>query len=226
MAAPDFGWRLHGRVTTVLPDRSFDLAEPEQRSSFARRHLHDVSSLQACLQCGTCTATCDLASDDTMFPRRQLTFVRLGLEGRAAGDPEIWKCYACADCTAKCPSGAEPAGIMRGLRQLAIERFAYPRPLAEAVNEPKGILAVYALVAALLAGLIALGGAVPALAPSTMPGCSPGPCSSRSSRSCRSCLSLLSPSVPQGPGTAGSAPRFGRCGPASCGMPFAGLLPR
>ena len=42
---------------------------------------------------------------------------------------------------------------MRGLRQLAIERFAYPRPLAEAVNEPKGNVAVYALVAALLAGL-------------------------------------------------------------------------
>jgi quinone-modifying oxidoreductase subunit QmoC len=110
------------------------------------------------LQCGACTATCDLAGDDNLFPRRQLTFVRLGLEDRAAADPEIWRCYACADCTAKCPSGAQPSGVMRGLRQLAIENFAFPGPVARAVNGPKGFLGAYAVVAALLAGLIALGG--------------------------------------------------------------------
>jgi quinone-modifying oxidoreductase subunit QmoC len=163
-------------LTTVLHDRSFDFAAPERGTSFSRRHRQDVASLQACLQCGACTATCDLASDDNLFPRRQLTFVRLGLEDRAAADPEIWKCYACADCSAKCPSGAKPAAIMGCLRQSAIERYAYPGPLAQAVNEPRWALATYGIVAALLAGLVAVGGSFsPRPGPIDYAGMLPGP---------------------------------------------------
>ena len=117
-----------------------------------------MRNLEACLQCGACTATCDLASNDSLFPRRQVTLVRLGLEDRAAADPEIWNCYGCSDCTGRCPSGAQPDVIMRRLRQLAVERFAYPQALARAVQEPLPLLVVYAVLALALAGLVALAG--------------------------------------------------------------------
>jgi quinone-modifying oxidoreductase subunit QmoC len=173
---PDYGFRLHGKRTSVLPDRSFDLAVPPHSGSFTRRHAPAMRRLEACLQCGACTASCDLARDDTLFPRRQLTLVRLGLEDRAAESPEIWKCYACADCTAKCPSNAKPDVIMRRLRQLAIERFACPQPLARAVEAPVPFLVVCAGVAVVLAGLVALGGTFrPAPGPIDYAGMLPNP---------------------------------------------------
>ncbi|HMK98229.1 MAG TPA: 4Fe-4S dicluster domain-containing protein, partial [Acidimicrobiales bacterium] len=156
--APDYGFRLHGRRTAVLPDRSFDFVVRPHSGLFAERHAPLMRSLEACLQCGACTATCDLANDDNLFPRRQLSLARLGLEHRAAEDPEIWKCYACADCTAKCPSGSKPDVIMRRLRQLAIERFAFPTGLGRAVTAPWPFLGACGAVAVVLAVLVALGG--------------------------------------------------------------------
>jgi quinone-modifying oxidoreductase subunit QmoC len=176
VTAPDYGFRLHGKRTSVLPDRSFDLTVPPHSGTFTRRHAPAMRRLEACLQCGACTATCDLARDDMLFPRRQLALVRLGLEDRAAEGPEIWKCYACTDCTAKCPSNAKPDVIMRRLRQLAIERFAYPRPLARAVAEPVAFVVVCAIVALVVAGLVALGGSFsPAPGPIDYAGMLPNP---------------------------------------------------
>lgn len=174
MAAPDYGWRLHGRLTTTLPDRSFDLAPPGSDGGAAGRNGHSrnghprdervshrgfgAGDLSACLQCGACTATCDLATDDSPFPRRQVTFVRLGLAGQAASSPAIWDCYGCSNCSAECPSGARPARVMSALRHLATERYAYPRWLAQVVNDPRLVWLAYVVTAALLALLVGLAG--------------------------------------------------------------------
>ena len=174
MAAPDYGWRLHGRVTTVLADRSFDLAPPGSGGGPANGngHLGDRHSgngrvrhnrfggadLSSCLQCGACTATCDLATDDSLFPRRQVTFVRLGLAERAAADAGIWDCYGCSNCSAECPSGAKPAKIMSALRHLATERSACPRWLAQVVNDPRLVWLAYLVTGAVLAGLVGVAG--------------------------------------------------------------------
>ncbi len=160
MPTTDFGWRLHGRMTTLLEDRSFDLTAPAVAGdgAFRRRLGRDMGGLESCLQCGACTATCDLAGGTGMFPRRQVTFVRLGLSERAASSPEIWHCYACTDCTATCPSGAKPAEVMAALRQLATERYAYPRRVAMMVNNPGSFWATYVVTAAFLAGLVAVCG--------------------------------------------------------------------
>jgi quinone-modifying oxidoreductase subunit QmoC len=156
---PDFGWRLHGRPVSVLPDRSFDLAAPNQAGSFLEPFCLDLGALQACLQCGACTATCDLAGEEGLFPRRQVSFVRLGLADRLAADQDIWRCYGCKECSTKCPSGAKPASIMSALRHFATERYAYPRVLARTVNSRRWFWLVYAATAAFLTGLVAATGA-------------------------------------------------------------------
>ena len=122
----DFGWLLRGRPVDQLADRSFDLAASPD-SSFLKPYCLDLATLQACLQCGACTATCDLAGEEGLFPRRQVTFVRLGLQDRLAADQEIWHCYGCTECSSQCPSNAKPASIMSALRQFATDRYAYPR---------------------------------------------------------------------------------------------------
>jgi quinone-modifying oxidoreductase subunit QmoC len=154
----EFGWLLHGKAIDVLPDRSFDLAARSD-GSFLEPYCQDVATLQSCLQCGACTATCDLAGDEGLFPRRQVTFVRLGLQDRLVADREIWHCYGCTECSSKCPSGANPASIMSALRQFTTERFACPGVVARLVNSRRYFWLVYAAVAALLAVMVAAAGA-------------------------------------------------------------------
>jgi quinone-modifying oxidoreductase subunit QmoC len=142
----------------VLEDKSFDLAAGPD-SSFLKPYCPDVATLQSCLQCGACTATCDLAGEEGLFPRRQVTFVRLGLQDRLAADQEIWHCYGCTECSSQCPSGAKPASIMSALRQFATDRYACPRALARVVNNWRSFWLVYVAVAAFLAAMIAVTGA-------------------------------------------------------------------
>lgn len=156
--APDFGWRLHGRVVGVLPDRSFDLAGGGPGGVRLERYCRETATLQACLNCGACTAVCGLAGEGSLFPRRQVTLVRLGLADRVAVDPDIWHCYGCEECSAWCPSGAKPGRIMGALRHLATERFAYPRSVAVVVNSPRLFWLAYVAAAGLVAAMVAAAG--------------------------------------------------------------------
>lgn len=156
--ARDFGWRLQGRVVGVLPDRSFDFAGSGPAGTRFGRDCREVASLQDCLQCGACTAVCGLVGEGSLFPRRQVTLVRLGLEDRAAVDPDIWHCYGCEECSAWCPSGAKPGRIMGALRHLATERFAYPRSVAGVMNSPRLFWLAYAAAAGLVAAMVAAAG--------------------------------------------------------------------
>lgn len=151
---PDYGWRLHGQVVCVLRDGSLDLAAVTPSSSFLEPYCPDVTTLKSCLQCGACTANCGLAEQGNMFPRKQVTFVQLGLEDRLAVEPSIWRCYNCSECSTRCPSTAKPSRIMGALRHLATERLAYPRSLARTANNPKLSWLVYIVAAGLLAALV------------------------------------------------------------------------
>jgi quinone-modifying oxidoreductase subunit QmoC len=155
----DFGWRLGGQPTTVPPDLSFELATARSDISVLVPYFKDLASLRSCLQCGICTATCNLAGDDGDFPRRQITLARLGLRDNLVADPDIWRCYGCSDCSSHCPSGVDPAGVMGALRQLATESFAYPRSIARIVTRARTFWLVYAGAAVLLSGLVATAGA-------------------------------------------------------------------
>jgi len=72
----------------------------------------------ACLNCGGCTITCALASNDTSFsPRASLQYVRTGLRGRLLSSLDPWLCYYCGDCSTSCPRQADPGETMMTLRR-------------------------------------------------------------------------------------------------------------
>jgi ferredoxin len=74
-------------------------------------------NIEACFNCGTCTATCPLTSDEYPFPRDTIRLVQLGLKDRLLEGLDPWLCYYCGDCTESCPRGAEPAEAQMALRR-------------------------------------------------------------------------------------------------------------
>lgn len=74
-------------------------------------------NVEACFNCGTCTATCPLASSEYPFPRHTIRLVQMGLKERLQEGLDPWLCYYCGDCAATCPRGAEPAEAQMALRR-------------------------------------------------------------------------------------------------------------
>ena len=78
----------------------------------------------ACLNCGGCTITCSLASNETIFsPRICIEYVRTGLKKRLLSSLSPWLCYYCGDCSTSCPRQADPGETMMTLRRYLTAQY-------------------------------------------------------------------------------------------------------
>jgi ferredoxin len=73
--------------------------------------------IEACFNCGNCTAICPLTSDEHPFPRNVIRLLSVGLRDRLLENSDPWLCYYCGECTQTCPREAEPAEAMMTLRR-------------------------------------------------------------------------------------------------------------
>lgn len=80
-------------------------------------------NVEACFNCGSCTAICPLTSDDHPFPRNTIRLVQLGLEERLLESSDPWLCYYCGECTATCPREAEPAEAQMAIRRWLTAKY-------------------------------------------------------------------------------------------------------
>ena len=95
------------------------------------------ASVKKCFQCATCSVVCTLSPKDNPFPRKEMLWAQWGLKDRLVGDPDLWLCHHCGDCTVHCPRGAKPGEVLQAVRASAISELSFPKALAEAVNQPK-----------------------------------------------------------------------------------------
>lgn len=101
--------------------------------------------VDACFQCGNCTAVCPLAEDSGGFPRRIIRMAQMGMEKELLASEDIWRCYACGECTQTCPRQADPAEFMAATRSYAISRYDFTGLAALANRSVLGNLLVFAL---------------------------------------------------------------------------------
>lgn len=73
--------------------------------------------LNACFNCGNCTAICTLSDEDNSFPRGMLRASVLGLESKIQLSLDPWLCYYCGECSETCPKTANPGELMMSLRR-------------------------------------------------------------------------------------------------------------
>ncbi len=90
-----------------------------------RVHAATGGSMDACFQCGTCTASCPVLSrgGESFSARRLLRRAQLGLDG---GYASAWQCTACRQCETRCPRHVGVVESIMGLRTIDFETGRAP----------------------------------------------------------------------------------------------------
>lgn len=76
--------------------------------------------VSACMQCGTCTGSCDSSPAMDLVPRQLWRLVQLGLKDEIFKSKSFWLCSSCYYCTLRCPRGLPLTEIMGSLKHLAL----------------------------------------------------------------------------------------------------------
>jgi heterodisulfide reductase subunit C len=86
--------------------------------------------VQACIQCGTCTASCPNAFAMDLTPRQLWRRVLLGHGESVFSSRTFTLCSACYSCTLRCPRGLPLTDAMHGLKRAAARvGSAHHRPV-------------------------------------------------------------------------------------------------
>jgi quinone-modifying oxidoreductase subunit QmoC len=110
-------------------------------------------SLKKCYQCATCSVVCNVTPDQNPFPRKEMVWAQWGLKEKFQGNPDVWLCHQCNDCTAYCPRGAKPGEVLGAVRKQTIKQYSAPGALVDIVNK-KYLMALLFLAPAVLLALI------------------------------------------------------------------------
>ena len=130
----------HGGVVRIEPDLDF----------IRRIEMRSGESFKKCMQCGTCSATCLISPAVDPFPAKEMAWASWGMKDRLLADPDVWLCYNCNDCSARCPRGARPGDILAAVRQEVVTGCSSPRFLGRVVNDPTFVLVLLGVPALLL----------------------------------------------------------------------------
>ncbi len=95
-----------------------------------------AGDLKKCFQCATCSVACRISPDNNPYPRKEMIWGQWGLKDRLMGDPDVWLCHQCNDCSTQCPRGAYPGEVLKAARKMHIQESAWPSFLGKLVGEP------------------------------------------------------------------------------------------
>jgi heterodisulfide reductase subunit C len=80
-------------------------------------------NVDACFNCGNCTAVCPISDEDHQFPRYLLRYAQVGLKSKLLSNHLMWVCAYCDDCSDTCPRDAEPGEFVMATRRWAMGQY-------------------------------------------------------------------------------------------------------
>ena len=103
-------------VETNEDHRKFKTEEDFNKEFF--KDIERRSNIWQCIQCGTCTASCESGRWTALKTRSILRKVVLG-DLSVLKDPDIWLCTTCYQCYERCPRDVRPTDVIIELRNYA-----------------------------------------------------------------------------------------------------------
>lgn len=91
--------------------------------------------LKQCMQCGTCSAICNLSPDNKPFPRKEMIWSAWGLKDKLFGNPDVWLCHQCGECTTNCPRDVKPGDVLASIRNMTYQYYARPKFLGNLLSK-------------------------------------------------------------------------------------------
>jgi heterodisulfide reductase subunit C len=90
-------------------------------------HAAAGNPITTCIQCGTCSGTCPVASGGYMdaTPRRLIAMIRAGRKEQVLKSNTYWYCASCYQCTVRCPRNIDIAELMYALKRYTIWKGQY-----------------------------------------------------------------------------------------------------
>lgn len=77
-------------------------------------------SINWCVQCGMCSASCPNVNRMDYSPRKTIALVRAGRRYDVLSSNSMWVCASCYLCTARCPKDVKITELMHTLERLTI----------------------------------------------------------------------------------------------------------
>lgn len=114
--------------------------------------------LNECIQCGTCSVVCSLAPDDRPFPRKEMIWAGWGMKDQLIGNPDVWLCHQCGDCSSYCPRDVKPADVLSAVRQISYSHYARPKFLGKLLSSSKGLPIAILIPVIFILGILLLAG--------------------------------------------------------------------
>jgi heterodisulfide reductase subunit C len=90
-------------------------------------HATEGSPIHACIQCGTCAATCPAVEFMDHSPRELIALIRAERRREVLASNTAWTCASCYACTVRCPKGIDIAYMMYGLKRYSMWRNGVER---------------------------------------------------------------------------------------------------
>ncbi|HID87676.1 MAG TPA: 4Fe-4S dicluster domain-containing protein, partial [Anaerolineae bacterium] len=89
---------------------------------FVKQVTPEWEKLLACIQCGTCSASCPTAYAMDHTPRQLWQMVRLGLDEEVLASRTFWLCTTCKSCQVRCPRDIPIMDTMIALKEYAFQK--------------------------------------------------------------------------------------------------------
>lgn len=121
-----------------------------------KKKLEQISGapLNQCMQCGTCSVVCNLSPDVKPFPRKEMVYAGWGMSEKLIGNPDVWLCHQCGDCSTHCPRGVKPADVLSAVRQLTYRKYAAPQFMGKLLSKPAMLPVAILIPVVIIAAII------------------------------------------------------------------------